>query len=277
MPWWWVLSGAVLLVVGLLVWQPWDGADGVASPTDPPTPSPTEPVIEPSLLPPLPSFGPNPSLSSTANVVPGPTPPGRDTVFDAASSQALFVTADQIGGAVPSALGPMVPSTAPAPGWGLPAGGQIVPATCQVARTVVAQAPSAYAVRDWTGSSVFRLRQEVTLLATPADAQRAFATLVGTVDACASYTVFDPTGGTGGQWVTQPAIEGVGLYPSIVQQLTIQQAAGATNGYRGHLLVGNAIVTWTATTTDNVATLGGSDGLSTIVQARALAAVQAAG
>jgi hypothetical protein len=266
----------VLLVVGLLVWQPWDGSDTAASPTDSPTPTRTEPTIEPSLLPPAPSFGPNPSLSSTSNVEPGPTPPGQDMVFDAVSSQALFVTADQIGGAVPSAVGPIVPSTTPAPGWGLPANGATIPSSCLVARTVVAQPPQAYAVRDWMGGTAFTFRQEVTLLATPTDAQRAFATLVGTVDACASYTVVDPTGDTGGRWVTQPAIEGVGLYPSVVQQLTIQQQTATTNGYRGHLLVGNAIVTWTATTTDNVSTLGPPDGVSAIVQARALAAVQAA-
>lgn len=274
MPWWWALAGAVLLIVALLVWQPWDGAATVASPTGSPTPTPTEPTIEPSLLPPLPSFGPSPPLSSTSNVEPGPTPPGRDTVFDAVTSQALFVTADQIGGALPTTIGPIVPSTAP--GWGLPVNGQILPASCQVAATVVAQPPPAYAVRDWTGGTAFTFRQEVTVLATPADAQRAFATLVGTVDACASYTVLDPTGQTGGRWVTQPAIEGVGLYPSIVQQLMIEQQAGTTNGYRGHLLVGNAIVTWTAMTTDGIGTLGAPDGISTIVQARALAAVQAA-
>jgi hypothetical protein len=274
-PWWWLLAGALALVVGLLVWQPWGGAANVAAPTDPPTPSPTEPVIEPSLLPPLPSFGPSPSLSSTSNVEPGATPPGQDTVFDAASSQALFVTADQIGGAVPSAVGPIVPSTQTPPGWGLPANGLIVPMTCQVASTVVAQPPTAYAVRDWTGGTAFTFRQEVTLLASPVETQRAFATLVGTVDACATYTVVDPTGGTGGHWVTQPAIEGVGLYPSIVQQVTVQGQTTTTNGYRGHLLVGNAIVTWTASTTGNVSTLGGPDGLSAIVQARALAAVQA--
>ena len=43
-PWWWALAGVVLLVVGLLVWQPWDGAESVASPTDSPTPTPTAPA-----------------------------------------------------------------------------------------------------------------------------------------------------------------------------------------------------------------------------------------
>ena len=271
--WWWLLAGVVVVALVLLVWRPWDGHAAVASPTSLPTPSPTEPVIEPSLLP---TLGPSPSLSSTSNVEPGPTPPGRDTVFDAATSQALFVTADQISGALPTAVGPIVPSTAPAPGWGLPTGSAIVPSSCQVARTVVAQPPTAFAVRDWTGGTAFTFRQEVTLLASPVEAQRAFATLVSTVDACASYTIVDATGSTGTQWVTQPAIEGAGLYPSIVQQLTIQGQSTTRNGYRGHLLVGNAIVTWTASTTDNVSTLGGSDGLSGVVQDRALAAVQAA-
>ncbi len=271
--WWWVLAGVLAVAIGLLVWQPWVGGATVASPSPSPTPSATEPVIEPSLLP---TLGPNPSLSATSNVEPGPTPPGQDTVFDASTSQALFVTADQIAGALPSAVGPIVPSTSPAPGWGLPANAAVVPASCQVASTVVAQPPTAYSVRDWTGGTAFTFRQEVTLLASPVEAQRAFATLVGTVDACASYTLLDPTGDTGGRWVTQPAIEGAGLYPSIVQQLTFQGQTQTTNGYRGHLLVGNAIVTWTASTTDNVSSLGTPDRLSTIAQDRALAAVQAA-
>jgi hypothetical protein len=275
-PWWWLLAGVVVVAVALLVWQPWDGAATEAAPTGSPTPSATEPVIEPSLLPPLPSLGPSPSLSSTSNVEPGPTPPGQDTVFDATSSQALFATADQIAGALPTTVGTIVPSTAPAPGWGLPANASIQPATCLVARTVVAQPPTAYAVRDWTGGTAFTFRQEVTLLASPVEAQRAFATLVGTVDACASYTVVDPTGTAAGRWVTQPAIEGAGLYPSIVQQLTVQGQSATTNGYRGHLLVGNAILTWTASTTDAVGSLGPPDGLSALAQDRALAAVQAA-
>ena len=166
------------------------------------------------------------------------------------------------------------PSVAP-PGWGLPPGGSIVPASCQVARTVVATAPPGYEARDWVGGTAFSLRQEVTLLATPTDARRAFASLVGTVDACATYTEVTPGVGVG-RWVTLPAVEGDGLYPSIVQQVRFDQTA-TRNGYRGHLLVGNAIVTWTAWTTDGIDTIGPPDSLAAIMQDRALAAVQAAG
>ena len=276
-PWWWVLAGIVVVAVALLVWQPWDGVASTASPSETSTSSPPEPSIEPSLLPPpLPSLSPNPSLTSTSNVEPGPTPPGQDTVFDATSSLALFVTADQIASALPGSVGSIVPSTQPAPGWGLPPGGAVVPASCLVARTVVAQAPTGYTARDWTSDTSFTFHQEVTLLDSPLAAQRAFAALVGTVDACAAYTEVNPSEGTG-RWQTQPAIEGDGLYPSIQQQVTFEGQATTTNGFRGHLLVGNAIVTWTAWTTDPAASLGSPDGLSAVLQDRALAAVRAVG
>jgi hypothetical protein len=269
-----LVAGAVV-AIALLVWQPWDTARPVAAPVDSPTPTATEPSVAPSLVPPpLPSLTPDPSLTSTSNVA--STAPGQNTVFDATSSQALFVTSEQIAGALPSSVGPITPSFVPSPGWGLPQGGSVTPASCTVARTVVATAPSSYSVRQWTGDATFSLRQELTLLPAPLDTQRAFASLVGTVDACASYVEVVPGVGAG-KWVTQPALEGDGLYPSIVQQVTFEGQSSTLNGYRGHLLVGNAIVTWTALTQDSIATLGPPDGLSAIMQDRALAAVQAAG
>jgi hypothetical protein len=270
-----LLAAVVVVAVALLVWQPWDGASPMASSTRVPTATPTEPSIEPSLIPPpLASGVPSPGLTPTSNVEPGSTPPGATTVFDATSAQALFATADQIASALPASVGTIVPSTAPATGWGLPPGGAVIPATCQTARTVVAQQPVAYAARDWMGDATFTVRQEVALLDSPQSAQHAFATLVGTVDACATYTEVDPATGPG-RWVTQPAVAGAGLYASIVQQVTFQGPT-TTNGFRGHLLVGNAIVTWTAWTTGSADSLGRPDGLSAVVQDRALAAVRAA-
>ncbi len=151
----------------------------------------------------------------------------------------------------------------------------MIPASCQVARTVVAQPPTGYEARDWAGDAV-TFRQEVTLMDAATAAHGAFATLVGTVDACAQYTEVDPVTGAG-RWTTQPAVQGQGLYPSLVQQVTFDGPVTTTNGYRGHLLVGNAIVTWTVWTTDAADTLGPPDGLAGIVQDRALAAVRAAG
>lgn len=271
---WWLLGALVVLAVALLAWQPWDGSQPVALPTTNPAPDVTSP--EPSLTPePLPSLEPSPGLTSTSNVEPGPTPPGQDTTFDLIGAQALFVTAQQVAGALPPGVGEVSPSTAPAPSWGLPEGGVVIPASCLVARTVVETAPAGYEARDWTGKAV-TFRQEVTLLDTPTTAHRAFATLVGTVDACAQYTEVAPASGNT-RWTTQPAIEGEGLYPSIVQQVELEGQTATTNGWRGHLLVGNAIVTWTMWTADDVDTLGPPDGVAGIVQDRALAAVRAAG
>ena len=273
-PWWWLLGALVLVVAAVLAWRPWVEPVPVAFPTTTPTPAVTEP--EPSASPaPLPSLKPSPTLTSTSNIEPGPTPPGQDTVFDAVGAQVLFVATDQIVGALPADVGPVAPSTAPAPAWGLPEGGAVIPASCRVARTVVDTSPAGYEARDWTGDAM-TFRQEVTLLDTTTSAHRAFAALVGTVDACAQYTEVDPVTGAG-RWVTQPAVEGEGLYPSIVQPVTFEGPSATTSGYRGHLLVGNAIVTWTVWTTDDVDALGPPDGLAGIVQDRALAAVRAAG
>lgn len=275
-PWWWAFLAVGVLAIALIVWQPWGGASPAAAPTGSPRPTSTEPSVAPSLVPPpLSTLKPDPSLTSTSNTVTRPPAPGQDTVFDATSAGALFVTTEQIAGALPSSVGAIAPSAVAPPGWGLPPGGSIVPASCQVARTVVATAPPGYEARDWVGGTAFSLRQEVTLLATPTDARRAFASLVGTVDACATYTEVTPGVGVG-RWVTLPAVEGDGLYPSIVQQVRFDQTA-TRNGYRGHLLVGNAIVTWTAWTTDGIDTIGPPDSLAAIMQDRALAAVQAAG
>jgi hypothetical protein len=265
----WLLGaiGALVVVVVLLVWRPWAGTP-VALPT--PSPDATGTGASPS-----PTPDPTPDPSVTSSNLPVPTPPGTDTVFTAAAAQALFVTAEQIAGALPSSVGPIVTSPDPSPTWGLPPGGAVAPATCLVARTVVAQPPASYEARSWTGTA-FTYRQEVTLLTGAVEAHRAFAELVGTVDQCATYTELDPTTGFG-RWTTQPAIQGEGLYPSIVQTMTLIGKSATTNGYRGHLLIGNAIVTWTAWTPNDVGTLGPPDGLAGIVQDRALAAVRAAG
>lgn len=267
--WWPLLIGAVVVLAAVLVaWRPWaDGAPAVGAPTGSagaPTPSPFPTELTP-----------DPDVTSPADGQVLPTAPGAGTVFDVAAAQELFVSAEQIAGALPSDAPTLAPTKDPAPRWGLPNGATVVPARCLVARTVVTAKPAGYMARSWAGGDL-TYRQEVTLLPGAEQARHAFATLVGTVDACAQYTEVDPGGGQG-RWTTQPAIEGQGLYPSIVQAVTLEQKTATTNGYRGHLLVGNAIVTWTAWSTGSADALGQPDDLSAILQDRALAAVRAAG
>jgi len=286
--WWWLVL--VALVVALLIWRPWSRSPSLAAATASPAPDasasqpasstpapsasfPSPPAPSPTLsLPPVPS--PTADATSTSNAVAPPTPPGTDLTFDGTGAQQLFVTADELAGALP-AVGDFVASTQPTDTWGLPAGAIVTPAACQVARTVVLTPPLGYQVRAWSGNAV-TFQQEVTLLAEPASAQRAFATLVSTVDECAQFTETDLVTGDA-SWLTQPAVEGAGAYPSIVQQVALTTTSGTTTGYRGHLLVGNAIVTWTLWSPNGVDALGLTDGLSGIVQNQALAAAQAAG
>ena len=82
------------------------------------------------------------------------------------------------------------------------------------------------------------------LLPDPAAAREAFRELVTTVDACPKYSQVN-AGVDGATWTAQPAIEGQGVYPSIVQEITLRRGHDAP-AYRGHMLVGNTIVTWTA-------------------------------
>ena len=116
----------------------------------------------------------------------------------------------------------------------------------------------------------------MTLLADPATARTAFAALVTAVDGCPEYAQVTGTDTTAA-WTADPAIEGQGLYPSIVQPLRTTVAARVAVGYRGHLLVGNAIITWTVQTTGAAGTngLGPVGDLAALVQDRALAAARA--
>ena len=87
----------------------------------------------------------------------------------------------------------------------------------------------------------------------------------------------------GAQWTAQPAIEGQGVYPSVV--LEIDRTVGGTTvaGYQGQMLVGNTIVSWTAHALSTaaqqaaLATLGIPASLSAMVQGRAQLAVRALG
>ncbi|QGQ19921.1 hypothetical protein GC089_12710 [Cellulomonas sp. JZ18] len=264
-PWWPWLLGAVLVALVLAVVRPWSDAAPAADPTataTPPAPAPTASVT------------PAPATSPAA-------PPGADAVFDATTLPRLLLTRGDVESAVPAAEAGVTQGLAPgATPWGLPTGGTVDPPACTTAVTVVAGPPVAHDALAWANEEV-RVAQDVVLLPDPATAREAFRTLVTTVDGCTSYTVRDAAGGAV-RWVTQPAIEGQGLLPEIVQEVTVQGGDGEPRArYVGHTLVGNAIVTWTATALDPAAreqasdVLGTTDELSRMVEERALTAVRA--
>jgi hypothetical protein len=259
--WWWVL-GVVAVVIGLalLVVQPWEGIETEPLVTGTHAPETTAPAT------------PSPTPSETA----APPPPGADARFDAKTLVTLFVPPEQLVADVPAAAPGVVPGvTAGSRPWGLPAGSTVTPPSCTTAVTVVAARPAAFDARSWNNPA-FAFEQTVTLLPTPAAAQAAFSTLVTTIDACPTFTVTSASGATD-PWEGQPAIEGQGVYPSIVQQ--VLRGTARTPGFHGQMLVGNAIVTWTASapgdtdTNAALATLGDPLSLSAMVQKQAVAAV----
>jgi hypothetical protein len=261
--------GVVAVVAGLalLVVQPWEGIE-------------TEPLVTGTHAP--------ESSSPTRTAVPTPTPsestqvppPGTDATFDADTLAALFVTPDQLVAVVPAAAPAVLPGiTAGELTWGLPTGTSVSPASCTTAVTVTSRAPASFDARSWTNTG-FAFEQSVTLLATPDAAQSAFSALVTTIDACADFTVVTAAGGVD-PWHAEPAIEGQGVYPSIVQQVVRGQER--VPGFHGQMLVGNAIVTWTASALGGsdedaaLATLGDPMMLSAMVQKQAVGAVGSLG
>lgn len=263
--WWWLLVALLAFaLVTALVAQPW---------------APVE--IEPSVTPTVTSPTPAPS-SPPGSASPSVAVPGADAVFDPTTALALFVTADDLLAEIPAA-DPEVQLQIPSGqlSWGLPIGSTIEPPECLVAATVVAMPPPWYDTRLW-GNDTLSFQQEVVLLADPAAAREAFRTLVTTVDACPEYSQVNPDI-DGATWTAEPAIEGQGVYPSIVQEVTHSGEGSDVPGYRGHLLVGNTIVTWTAealTTGDRdaaLATLGDPADLAAMVQETAQEAVRALG
>jgi hypothetical protein len=262
---WWVVVVLVVVAVVLLVWRPWE-----ASPAPEPTPSPTS---TPTVDEPKPTPEPTPEPTQT------PGPPGADTVFTTETAQELFVPEGTLTGTIPGAAdGLTLVIGTGEQAWGLPEGSTVDPSSCTIARTVVADAPAGgYDARGYQGDDLGWV-QEVTLLADPGSARLAFAELVTTVDGCPTYA--QVTGATtDASWTADPALEGQGLYPSIVQELSTQAGDRSSVGYRGHLLIGNAIVAWTAQDwgTGGTDDLGPADDLAQMVEDRVLAAVQALG
>ena len=261
--WWWLLVALLAIaLVTVLVAQPWEPVETEPSPTA------TATVPEPTAVP------------TTAS--PSVPAPGADAVFDAMTAPLLFVSQAELLTDVPAAdpeVRPLI--TSGQLPWGLPAGSTVDPVVCTTAVTTVAGPPAWYDALMW-GNVTMSFEQEVILLPDPASARDAFRALVTTVDGCPEYSQVNPEI-DGGTWTAEPAIEGQGVYPSIVQEILLSAEGSDVPGYRGHMLVGNTIVTWTAealTTGDPdqaLATLGDAATLSAMVQDRARSAVQSLG
>ncbi|QCB94206.1 sensor domain-containing protein [Cellulomonas shaoxiangyii] len=264
--WWPGVLVAVVVAAVLLVVRPWGPAPPAATPA-PTSAAPSTPTT------------PSPTAPDSATSPAGPA--GADAVFDATTLPGLLLTRSDIEDAVPGARSGVTQGLGPGQTpWGLPAGVAVEPATCTTAVTVVPGPPVAYDALAWANEDV-RVAQDVVLLPDPAAARDAFAALVTTIDVCAEYTVVDAAGGRE-QWVTEPAIEGQGVLPEVAQEVTVRVGdEDARARYVGHTLVGNAIVTWTATALDPAAredaseVLGTTAALSTMIEERALTAVRA--
>ncbi|MBO3087831.1 sensor domain-containing protein [Cellulomonas dongxiuzhuiae] len=261
---WWLVVVVVAALAVVLVWRPWDGGEPAPVPTPEPTPEVT------------PTPTPEPSRTPTASAAPAP---GADAIFDPATAGSLFATSADLERDVPGAAAGVArglePGTRP---WGLPEGASIDPASCTTAVTVVSAPPSFHDATSWVNEDL-TFEQDVVVLLDPAAARAAFRALVTTVDECPRYTL-DVPGAGGTRWTAEPALEGQGVFPAIVHDLTAQVDDDTYQQTTGHVLVGNAILTWTATALDASdrqdarAVLGDPAQLSEMVERRALAAVR---
>lgn len=252
-PWW--VVGVLLVLAGAsgLAARPWASAE------------------------PLPFPSPSVSPGSTTDA-PTVLPTVQAPQFDAASAGALLLGREELEEALPGddplAAWPVLPWA-----WGVPEGSRVEPERCALARTVVSAPPLAYEVRGWDGPAV-RVRQEVAVVADESAAADAFRALVATVDSCPEYRQVNQ-GVEGASWVGEPATEAQGRFPSLWQEIGHTAEGTTVPGYRGHLLVGNAIVTWNAEVIggagrgDVVDRLGEGAALDTLVQRRASAAAAA--
>jgi hypothetical protein len=188
-------------------------------------------------------------VTSSAGATPTPTPAAtarpQPPVFDATTLALLFVSPEELVGTIPAAAAGLAPAiTSGQLARGLPAGSTIEPASCSVASTVVAEPPAAFDARSWSGT-VVELVQRVTVLPDVPSAEAAFRLLVTTVDACPVYSQVNP-GVAGSTTTASPATEAQGAYPSLVQRTELSAGGVVEPQLHGHMLVGNAIVTWTA-------------------------------
>ncbi|GAA4627141.1 sensor domain-containing protein [Cellulomonas oligotrophica] len=269
-----VLVLLALLVLGVGVTQPWNTGDAAPPPVTTAT-------------------APDPS---TGTPTPAATLPGDGASFDEDTLGSLLLTRRDVEGALPGAADGVRRTVEPGDlAWGLPDGAAVTPPACTVALSVVGRAPDAYDAQWWENDAL-EVTQEVVVLGSQQSARDAFRELVTAVDACPRYVLADapdeapqgaspsPTTAAATQrsvWTTEPAIEGRGVYPGIVQEATVDDGDDVRAQYRGYVLVGNALVSWTATALDPEAVedppavLGDPVEVSAVVQERARSAVAA--
>ncbi|MCC2315193.1 hypothetical protein [Cellulomonas xiejunii] len=262
--WRWLVAVLVVALVAVLVWRPWDVQD--------PAPVPTTDTVTTLETTPVPTPAPSP----TASPVPRP---GADAVFGPTTAATLFSTSADLEAGVPAAATGvsrgLEPGSQP---WGLRDGAQVDPASCTAAVTVVSVPPSHHDATSW-GNAEFTFEEDVVLLLDPAAARAAFRALVTTVDECPRYALVEP-GTDGTRWTAEPALEGQGVFPAIVHDVVAEVDGDTFQQTTGHVLVGNAILTWTATALEAEdreqarAVLGVPAELSEMVERRALAAVR---
>ena len=128
--------------------------------------------------------------------------------------------------------------------WGLPTGSTVEPAGCTIASTVVDAPPTGFDERSWWNATL-DFEQHVTLLPDVASADAAFRGLVTSVDACPSYVVISPDAAPT-TISAAPATEAQGVFPSLAQSTESTSGGQVVPQLHGHVLVGNAIITWTA-------------------------------
>lgn len=274
--WWWLVAAAVVLGLVLVVAQPWADVE-----TEPPILPTSPPAPETSSAPvPEPTPSATPSDAATEGTAPDFT--GSDAVFDDASMRRLFVQRVVVQGTVPAASDGLRVRTRPGDvPWGMAEGDTVKPAACTTAVTVVAERPPGFVSRSDEDTDVV-FAQSVTRLDDAAAATSAFADLVETVDRCPTYREVDAAGPVT-TYTTEAAVEGQDPFPTIVQEVVVTRPDEVLATYRGYLLVGNTIVSWSAAARhvdpDDVgaalATLGTPEALSAMMQTQALAAVQA--
>jgi len=229
---WWVVVAVVVLAGAVASTQPWA------------TETPPAAKDAPTSIAPTAGSATSPSVT-TPSPVPAATTRPRPPVFDATTLALLFASPQEVVGAIPAAAAGLAPAiTSGQLAWGLPAGATIEPATCAVASTVVSEPPAAFDARSWLGTLV-DFSQQVTVLPDVPSAEAAFRLLVTTVDECGAYSRLD-TGVVTSTTTASPATEAQGVYPSLVQRTELAAGGVVEPQLHGHILVGNAIVTWTA-------------------------------